>query len=179
MRATYSPSCLLTAGPPPWRFCCASCSWCGSGGESGAVLSLGSSSPGQPSALARGHPGTMRWGRGRSGRCGRRWRCAPNCAGVVLQHPTREPRRWGRWEGSQAGTWGAWWRGRAVVVGVPEPPGRGGGGGEGAWRERVGAAVLAQLVALLPDYSCCRCRLCSFALALPLLAAVPCPSRVT
>lgn len=43
--------------------------------------------------------------------------------------------------GSQAGTWGAWWRGAGSVVGVPEPREEGGGGGGGrSWRERVGAA---------------------------------------
>lgn len=55
VRATYLPS-SPTAGPPPWRFCCASCSCAEWWVSRGAVLSSGPP-PGQPSApAARGHP---------------------------------------------------------------------------------------------------------------------------
>lgn len=159
---------VSTAGLPPWRF------WafvllCGVAGEfPGAVLSSVLLARQPPALAARGHPGTMRRGGGAAwGRCGRRWAVRAELRRVVLQHPTREPRRWGRWEGSQAGT-GCLVAGAGNVVGVPEPREEGAAVEGRSWRERVGAALGAPGAS--PDYSlCCRCRLCLFALALPLV----------
>ena len=75
-----------------------------------------------PGALAAcGHPGTMRLGGGGGrdlGALRQWWRCARNCTGVILPDRAREPRRWGRWEGSPAGPWGT---GGGVGVGDRAP----------------------------------------------------------
>lgn len=159
---------------------------CGVAGESGgAVLSFGSSSPGQPSGAHCPRPpgNNEAWGRGRFGgaaaggggarRIAPGWFCRTRRASRVGGVAGRGARRGrgvpgGGGEGNVVGGGGTEPREEGAAA-VERRPGRG----------RVGAAYWVRL-ALLPDCSLLPVQASLYLLSpFPLLAAVPCPSRVT
>lgn len=90
-----------TAGQPPWRFCCASCS-CAESRVSGRCL-VSSTLPARGRSLPAATREQWVWGRGRDLGVAAALAGGHNCTGVILQCRAREPGGWDGPEGSSSG----------------------------------------------------------------------------